>query len=134
MEFLAGYVRVVHSDRYYRTVLVKYRGASYLDIITVSDIAYVVSLIKNSGNVWLNMKTPEGKKAKPLYTTGEGLKREYGVTTWNVSGKKYYEDAKNAGLRPSRRRIRSTSSFDGIGTSGLRIRMVVGDMRWVLVM
>jgi len=66
MEFLAGYVRVVHSDYYYRTLLVKFRGASYLDIITASDIAYVVSLIKNSGNVWLNMKTTEGKKAKTV--------------------------------------------------------------------
>ena len=42
MEFLAGYVRVVHSDHYYRTVLLKYCGSSYLDIITASNIAYIV--------------------------------------------------------------------------------------------
>ena len=96
MEFLAAYVRVVHSDRYYRTVLLKYCGASYLDIITASDIAYIISLIKNSNNVWLKMRNSDGKLVKPLFTAGEGLKRVYGITTWNKSGMRYYEDAKTA--------------------------------------
>ena len=96
MEFLAGYVHVVHSDHYYRTVLLKYPGSSYLDIITASDIAYIVSLIKNSNSVWLKMKTSDGKIVKPLYTAGEGLKWMYGVTTWNMSGMRYYKVARRA--------------------------------------
>jgi len=96
MEFLAGYVRVVHSDRYYRTVLLKYCGTSYLDIITASDVAYIVCLIKNSNHVWLKRKNSDGKLVKPLFTAGERLKRIYGITTWNKSGMRYYEDAKTA--------------------------------------
>ena len=67
MEFLASYVRVVHADRYYKNLLIKNRGSSYLDIITASDIAYVVSLIKNSDDVWLKRKTADGELVKSLY-------------------------------------------------------------------
>ena len=80
MEFLAGFVRLVHADRYYKSLLIKNRGSSYLDIITASDIAYIVSLIKNSDNVWLKRKTPDGDLVKSLYTSGKGIKRVYGVT------------------------------------------------------
>ena len=96
MEFLASYVRVVHADRYYKNLLVKNRGSSYLDIITASDIAYVVSLIKNNDAVWLKMKTPDGELMQSLYTSGKGIKRVYGVTTWKTSGKKYYREVMNA--------------------------------------
>ena len=92
MEFLAGLVRLVHADRYYKNLLIKNRGSSYLDIITASDIAYVVSLIKNSDNVWLKRKTPDGSIVKSLYTSGKGIKREYGVTTWKKSGMQYYRE------------------------------------------
>ena len=96
MEFLASYVRVVHADRYYKNLLIKNRGSSYLDIITASDIAYVVSLIKNSDDVWLKRKTADGELVKSLYTSGKGIKRVYGVTTWKKSGKKFYRDVMDA--------------------------------------
>jgi hypothetical protein len=92
MEFLAGYVRVVHANRYYKSLLIKNRGSSYLDIITASDVAYIVSLINNSDCVWLDMKTPDGELVKPRYSSGKGLKHVYGVTTWNQSGMKYYHE------------------------------------------
>ena len=41
MEFLVRYVRHIHSDRYYKQVLIKNPDATFLDIITPSDIAYV---------------------------------------------------------------------------------------------
>ena len=95
MEFMARFVRLVHANRYYKGLLVANCGSSYLDIITASDVAYVLSLIMNSGEVWLKRKTADGKLVKPLYTSGKGVKREYGVTTWSKSGMKYYRDMKN---------------------------------------
>jgi hypothetical protein len=92
MEFLARFVRLVHANRYYKGLLVANCGSSYLDIITASDVAYVLSLIMNSCEVWLKRKTADGKLVKPLYTSGKGLKRVYGVTTWSKSGMKYYRD------------------------------------------
>lgn len=92
MEFLAGYVRVVHAKRYYKSLLIKNCGSSYLDIITASDVAYIVSLFNNNDKVWLNMKTADGELVKPQYSSGKGIKRVYGVTTWNRSGMKYYRD------------------------------------------
>jgi len=47
-------------------------------------------LIKNSDDVWLKKKTPDGKIVKSLYTSGKGIKRVYGVTTWKRSGMKHY--------------------------------------------
>jgi hypothetical protein len=38
---LVRYVRHIHSDRYYKQVLIKNPDATFLDIITPSDIAYV---------------------------------------------------------------------------------------------
>ena len=57
MNFLASYVRVVHADRYYRTLLHKQPGSSYLDIITASDVAYVLALLQNNVSVWLKKNT-----------------------------------------------------------------------------
>ena len=95
MEFLAGYVRVVHAKRYYKSLLIKNCGSSYLDIITASDVAYIVSLINNNDRVWMNVRTADGDPVKPLYSCGKGIKRVYGVTTWNRSGMKYYRDVLN---------------------------------------
>ena len=92
MEFLARFVRLVHANRYYKGLLVANCGSSYLDIITASDVAYVLSLIMNSCEVWLKRKTADGKLVKPLYTSGKGVKRVYGVTTWSKSGMKYYRN------------------------------------------
>jgi len=96
MQFLASFVRVVHADRYYKNLLIKNRGSSFLDIITASDIAYVVSLIKNSDCVWLKMRNADGELMQPLYTSGKGIKRVYSVTTWKSSGKKYYREVLDA--------------------------------------
>ena len=47
-------------------------------------------MIKNSDDVWLKKKTLDGKLVKLLYTSGKGIKRVYGVTTWKRSGMKHY--------------------------------------------
>jgi hypothetical protein len=47
-NLIARYVRKVHSDEHIRRVIHYSAGRSFLDIIGPSDIAYIVSIIKNS--------------------------------------------------------------------------------------
>jgi hypothetical protein len=49
MEFLARYVRKVHADKFLKRKLIEEPGHSFLDLISASDIAYVICLVKNSG-------------------------------------------------------------------------------------
>jgi hypothetical protein len=68
----------------------------FFQLVTPSDIDYVISLIKNGMAVWnrkkLLFETEEMKKtkAKPLFTSGEGQKRSFGKTTWSKEGLKYF--------------------------------------------
>lgn len=97
MLFLATYVRTMHADRYYKNVLSLHPGATYLDIITPSDIAYTCALIRNSSHVWamkLDDSAETDKSVKPLFTSGQGKKRTFGVTTWNKAGMDYFDEAK----------------------------------------
>ena len=75
-------------------------GRSFLDIIGPSDIAYIISIIKNSKGMWdqdIHMQelgeeakeNPE-KKLKPLFTSGSGQKRTQGKSLWNLEGMKYF--------------------------------------------
>ncbi len=61
----------------------------WFQLITPSDIAFVISLMKNGMSVW-KMKAVlfesddlRKTKAKPLFTSGEGQKRTFGKTTWS---------------------------------------------------
>lgn len=123
-DFLARYVRKMHSDTYIKKTLCDNKGMTFLDIIGPSDIAYVITLIKNSKDVWMAEKTAwhdddnrkveeeeEGgeddpvhgldddeddnekdRRLRPLFTSGEKKKREYGQTTWSDEGIDYYEN------------------------------------------
>jgi hypothetical protein len=51
-DFFARYVQWVHSDDFIRKALLKTPKTSFVDIIGPSDIAYVISIIKNSEEVW----------------------------------------------------------------------------------
>ena len=53
MEFLGYYTRHANSNQYYRSVLVSNPGSTFMDIITASDIAYTITLVKNGELVWL---------------------------------------------------------------------------------
>jgi hypothetical protein len=68
-----------------------------------SDIAYIVSTIKNSKDMWNQdlrkrelgaqaIGSPE-KKLKPLFTSGSGQKRIQGKSLWNLEGMKYFHRA-----------------------------------------
>lgn len=118
-DFLARYVRKLHADTYIKKTLCDNKGMTFLDIISPSDIAYVITLIKNSKHVWMAEKDTwkqdednrnaeeEGGdpvngiddddddekdvRLRPLFTSGEKKKREYGQTTWSDEGIDYYE-------------------------------------------
>jgi hypothetical protein len=98
MLFLITYVQTIHANWYFKNVLSMNPGASYLDIITPSDVAYACSLIKNSSHEWTAKMSNNGvveKGTKPHFTSGQGAKRTFGMTTWNSNGIKYFEKAKD---------------------------------------
>jgi hypothetical protein len=51
-NLIVRYVRKVHSDEHIHKVLHYSAGRSFLDVIGPSDIAYIVSIIKNSKDIW----------------------------------------------------------------------------------
>jgi hypothetical protein len=51
-EFFARYARKVYSDSDIKTDLKNNEGSSFVDRITPSDIAFVISVIKNGRDVW----------------------------------------------------------------------------------
>ncbi len=81
-NLIARYARKVHSDEHIRKVIGYSAGRNFLDIIGPSDIAYIVSIIKNSKDMLDQdiqmgqlgaeaMRNPE-KKLEPLFTSGNG--------------------------------------------------------------
>jgi hypothetical protein len=74
---------------------------TFLEMITPSDIAYVLSLIKNSQGVWdQNLKVAvnphvagKEKKLRPIFTSGKGKKRVFGESIWTREGLEYFYTA-----------------------------------------
>jgi hypothetical protein len=81
-DLFARYVRKVHSDEFIHKCLRYTLGRSYLDVIGPCDIAYIVSIIKNSKDMWdqdirmgeLGTQAigSQEKKLQPLFTSGSG--------------------------------------------------------------
>ena len=103
-DFLGRYVRRVHSDDFIRRALKTFPDSSFVDVLTPSDIAYVIAIIKNSGEMWdqnIRMKEMKGheaiaskeKKLRPLFTQGGGMKRDKGETLWNREGRQFFSEA-----------------------------------------
>jgi len=92
-DFFARYVRKVLSDRHIKNTLSSSPGMSFLDMIGPSDIAYVVTVLKNSKAAWLH-DTADKTAAipKPLFTRGESKKRVFGNTTMNKDGQDYFKE------------------------------------------
>jgi len=102
-SFLAKYVRKTHSDCEIKRELKNNEGMSFVDMITPSDIAFVISIIKNSRHVWdqtmkmtstaFNANVENEKKLRPLFTEGIGKKKEQGKSLWSAKGIKYFKRA-----------------------------------------
>ena len=71
----------------------------FLLFVTPSDIAFILSLIKNGMEMWDQARrlqdnpTREEIKALPFSTKGEGQKRESGRAIWNNEGLNFYNTA-----------------------------------------
>jgi len=95
-EFFTRYVRRIHPDTHWKRAMKNNPNRIFFQLITPSDIAFVISLLKNGMPVWNRKKvlfeTEEMKKTtpKPLFMSGEGQKRSFGRTTWNKEGLKYF--------------------------------------------
>ncbi len=102
-NLFARYVWKVHSDEFICKCLCYAPGRSYLYVIGPGDIAYIVSKIKNSNDMWdqdLRMQElgaqaigSQEKKLKPLFTSGSGQKRTQGKSLWNLEGMKHFHRA-----------------------------------------
>ncbi len=69
-------------------------GSPFFCMVTPSDIAYVLAIIKNGKELWDQAKkrqigdpgTSPEKNARPRFSGGEGRKRESGISVWNKEG------------------------------------------------
>ncbi len=96
--FFARYVRKVHSDSAIRNELMNNEGLSFVNIISPSNIAFVIRVIKNGPKVWdqtIRMRelgaAVHGKrelKLRLLFTEGTGKKKEQGKVLGSDEGMK----------------------------------------------
>ena len=96
-DFICTYVKRIRPDVKWRKMMKQTTAYPVFSFITPSDIAYVIALIVNGREVWDQakrlMKDPDAqpeKKEKPLFSTGEGKKRESGKSVWNNHGLEFY--------------------------------------------
>jgi hypothetical protein len=74
-------------------------GQPFFNMVTPSDIAYVLAIIKNGKESWDQTKrlqcTPGAteKKIQPLFSRGDGKKRLSGNTVWNNAGMEFFYTA-----------------------------------------
>ncbi len=114
-SFLAKYIQKLHSDSAIKNELKNNEGLSFIDIITPSNIAFVLSVIKNSQNVRdqeirLNKfgaalhPNERGAKLRPLFTGGLGKKKEQGRALWSDDGTRYFKRVEKIGAKYIRMR------------------------------
>jgi hypothetical protein len=76
----------------------RFVNKTFLEMITPSDITYVIALIKNSQGVWdQDMRVAANphvlrveEKLHPLFTSGKGKKRIFGKCVWTSEGLEYF--------------------------------------------
>ncbi len=101
-KFVARYMRKVYPDTDIKNDLKNNEGYLFIDRITPSDIAFVISILsilKNGCNVWdqtIKMKQlgavvhgESETRLRPLFTGGKGKKKKQGMSLWSDEGLKY---------------------------------------------
>jgi hypothetical protein len=97
-QFIALYVQRLYSDAHLQNNMKRFVNKTFLEMITPSDIAYVLALIKNSQGVWdQDMRVAANphvlggeEKLRPLFTSGKGKKRIFGKCMWTREGLEYF--------------------------------------------
>ncbi len=111
-KFLARYARKVHPDTDIKKDLKNNEGFLFIYRITPSDIAFVISILKNGCDIWdqtMKMKQlgavvhgERETRLRLLFTGGKGEKKEQGMSLWSVEGLKYFRRAEKNGKRCTR--------------------------------
>jgi len=95
-RFVDKYVSRVYGARAVSAWLTKNKGKTFLDMITMSDIAYTVAVIENGHERWdesingRSLQTLDEPRKTPKFTKKEGVKREVNSTGWNKEGIEFY--------------------------------------------
>jgi hypothetical protein len=99
-KFMCMYVQRITPDTTWNKRMAKEPGRPFFCYVTPSDIVCILSLIKNGKNIWDQTKrcqeNPEvrhEKRAKPLFSTGEGKRRESEKAVWNNDGLEFFYTA-----------------------------------------
>ncbi len=99
-EFTCTYVRRLYSDASWRKMMKTCPGQPFFNMVTPSDIAYVLAIIKNGKDSWDQTKrlgctqgTTQEKKIQLLFSRGDGKKRLSGITVWNNPGLEFFYTA-----------------------------------------
>ncbi len=102
-RFFARYVRKAHSDSGIKNELRNNEGSPFVDIISPSNISFVISVIKNGQNVWdqtirmrelgAAVQSKREVKLRSLFTEGTGKKKEQSKSLWSDEGMKYFKCA-----------------------------------------
>jgi hypothetical protein len=92
-DFMCTYVRRMRPDKRWKKMMTLNPGWPFICLFTPSDIAYVLAVIKNGQEMWDQAKNPSAspeKKLRPLFSSGEGRKKESGISMWNKEGLEFY--------------------------------------------
>ena len=87
-EFVCLYLRRIKTDVVWKKLLRENKGDLIFKFITPSDIAFILSIMKNGKEMWDNKEEGNkgNKKARPLFTSGKSTKQLYRITLWNNEG------------------------------------------------
>ncbi len=86
-EFMCTYLWRIKPNIKWKKLMKNNPGGLIFCMVTPSDIAYVLAIIKNGKDLWDEAKkrqvgdpgTSPEKKARPQFSGGEGRKRESGI-------------------------------------------------------
>jgi hypothetical protein len=99
-KFITLYVQRLYSDKHLQKWMKNYVNRVFLELISPSDIAYVLVLIKNDKGAWDQdvrmVANPHGSgemKLHLLFTSGKGKKRLFGKSVWMREGLEYFYTA-----------------------------------------
>ncbi len=99
-KFMCAYVQQITPDATWNKRMTNKPNRPFFCYVMPSDIVYILSLIKNRKDMWDQSKrcqeNPEArheKRVKPLFSTGEGKRRESGKTVWNNNGLEFFYTA-----------------------------------------
>jgi hypothetical protein len=99
-EFMTMYEQRIYPDAVWKRKMEQNPNKVFFQMVTPSNIVYVIFFKKNGKSLWDQKKRQKnnpgmegGKKERPLFTCGEGKKRMYSKTTWNMEGPDYFYTA-----------------------------------------